>query len=102
MYRVELLAQVPLRFFSFSKCFQNFDIFEKFTSQLYYIRLMAESLLEGKEERADLNKIKMKKEFFEKVEAFVKKSTFFSKMLKFNGKEASYSVFFKESEIKKS
>ena len=47
---------------------------------------MAESLLEGKEERADLNKIKMKKEFFEKVEAFVKKSTFFSKMLKFNGK----------------
>ena len=46
---------------------------------------MAESLLEGKEERADLNKIKMKKEFFDKVEAFVKKSTFFSKMLKFNG-----------------
>ena len=63
---------------------------------------MAESLLEGKEERADLNKIKMKKEFFEKVEAFVKKSTFFSKMLKFNGKEASYSEFFKKSEIKKS
>ena len=50
---------------------------------------MAESLLEGKEERADLNKIKMKKEFFEKVEAFVKKSTFFSKMLKFNGKASS-------------
>ena len=46
---------------------------------------MAESLLEGKEERNDLNKLKMKKEFFEKVEDFVRKSTFFSKMLKFNG-----------------
>ena len=51
---------------------------------------MAESLLEGKEERADLNKIKMKKEFFEKVEAFVKKSTYFSKMLKFNGMRHLY------------
>jgi len=48
---------------------------------------MAESLLEGKEERNDLNKLKMKKEFFEKVEDFVRKSTFFSKMLKFNGEQ---------------
>ena len=48
---------------------------------------MAESLLEGKEERNDLNKLRMKKEFFEKVEDFVRKSTFFSKMLKFNGEQ---------------
>ena len=53
---------------------------------------MAESLLEGKEERNDLNKLKMKKEFFEKVEDFVRKSTFFSKMLKFNGEPANYLI----------
>ena len=47
---------------------------------------MAESLLEGKEERHELNKLKLKREFFEHVEDFVKKSTFFPKMLKFNGK----------------
>ena len=46
---------------------------------------MAESLLEGKDERAELNKLKLKRDFFEKVEDFVKKSTFFAKMLKFNG-----------------
>ena len=46
---------------------------------------MAESLLEGKEERNDLNKLKMKNEFFKNVEEFVKKSTFFKKMLAFNG-----------------
>ena len=53
---------------------------------------MAESLLEGKEERNDLNKLKMKKEFFEKVEDFVRKSTFFSKMLKFNGELPNYLI----------
>ena len=47
---------------------------------------MAESLLEGKEERHELNKLKLKRDFFEHVEDFVKKSTFFPKMLKFNGK----------------
>ena len=48
---------------------------------------MAESLLEGKEERHELNKLKLKRDFFEHVEDFVKKSTFFPKMLKFNGKQ---------------
>ena len=63
---------------------------------------MAESLLEGKEERADLNKLKMKKEFFEKVETFVKKSTFFAKMLNFNGKESIQKSHIDWSIVKKS
>ena len=47
---------------------------------------MAESLLMGKEEREDMEKkLKMKKEVFDKIEIFVRHSTHYAKMLKFNG-----------------
>ena len=48
---------------------------------------MAESLLNGKEERDELErKLKMKKEVFDQIAVFVKHSVFYGKMLKFSGK----------------
>lgn len=48
---------------------------------------MAEALFKGTEERAELEKkLKVKQEVFDKIENFVKKSVFYTKMLRFNGK----------------
>lgn len=57
---------------------------------------MAEALFKGSEERAELEKkLKVKQEVFDKIENFVKKSVFYSKMLRFNGKERFFAHFFK-------
>jgi hypothetical protein len=57
---------------------------------------MAEALFKGSEERAELEKkLKVKQEVFDKIENFVKKSVFYSKMLRFNGKARFFAHFFK-------
>ena len=57
---------------------------------------MAEALFKGSEERAELEKkLKVKQEVFDKIEKFVKKSVFYSKMLRFNGKARFFAHIFK-------
>ena len=56
---------------------------------------MAEALFKGTEERAELEKkLKVKQEVFDKIENFVKKSVFYTKMLRFNGKARYFSAHF--------